>query len=295
MILNNKTYIRHTNKPEWGLGKVTQVLNPQKFSAFFENKGHKILIYSPNYIQIESEIESHPLLDNIDLANAKAKMSSEHVTLERMVAGFLKIFPQGFNDKKYYENERGYKLKASKKLNFELSRENFAKLLDDKNFSEITRLCRLIAGQTNLIYPNEMMGLKEALESPAHQELFSKSLFNLLYGEQSLKSRFMDFAGVLSRIKADKWTIQTYFLYLFDPEQYLFMKPVITQKAAKICNFELHYDAKLNWRTYNSLQNFGIYFKTELCKFGEHLTPKDMIDVQSFFWAIANKDAYGKD
>lgn len=292
MILNNKSYIRHTNKPEWGLGKVTQVLNPKKFGAFFENRGYKILIYSPNYIQIESEIESHPLLDNIDLT--KAKESSSHTTLKQMVDAFLKLFPQGFNDKKFYENEREYKLKASKKLNSKLSREKFEKLLNDKDFAAITKLCRSIASQTNLIFPNEMMGLKDALGSPANQESFSRSLFDLLYGTQSLKSRFIHFAGVLTTIKADKWTIQTYFLYLSDPEKYLFMKPLITQKAAKICNFELHYDSKLNWQTYNCLQNFGIYFKTELSKFGENLTPKDMIDVQSFFWSIANKDAYKK-
>ena len=292
MILNNKTYIRHTNKPEWGLGKVTQVLNPEKFSAFFENRGFKILIYSPNYIQIETGIESHPLLDNIDLAKAKA--SSHHTTLKQLVDTFLKIFPEGFNDKKYFDNEREYKLKAAKKLNSKLSKEKFGKLLDEKEFAAITKLCRSIASQTNLIFPNEMMGLKDALASPASQEMFSKSLFELLYGEQDLKSRFMGFAGVLTSIKADKWTIQTYFLYLSNPEKYLFMKPVITQKAAKICNFELYYDSQLNWRTYNSLQKFGIYFKTELSKFGENLIPKDMIDVQSFFWSIANKDAYQK-
>jgi hypothetical protein len=265
-------------------------LNPEKFSAFFENRGYKILIYSPNYIQIETGIESHPLLDNIDLAKAKA--SSNHTTLKQMVDTFLKIFPQGFNDKKYFENEREYKLKAAKKLNSKLSEEKFKKLLDEKEFAAITKLCRSIAGQTNLIFPNEMMGLKDALASPANQEMFSKSLFELLYGEQDLKSRFMHFAGVLTSIKADKWTIQTYFLYLSDPEKYLFMKPLITQKAAKICNFELHYDSQLNWLTYNSLQKFGIYFKTELSKFGENLTPKDMIDIQSFFWSIANKDSY---
>ena len=290
MILNNKTYIRHKNKPEWGLGKVIQVLNPEKFSAFFENRGYKILIYSPNYIQIETGIESHPLLDNIDLAKAKA--SSNHTTLKQMVDTFLKIFPQGFNDKKYFENEREYKLKAAKKLNSKLSEERFKKLLDEKEFAAITKLCRSIASQTNLIFPNEMMGLKDALASPANQEIFSKSLFELLYGEQDFRSRFMHFAGVLTSIKADKWTIQTYFLYLSDPEKHLFMKPVITQKAAKICNFELYYDSHLNWRTYNSLQKFGIYFKTELSKFGENLTPEDMIDVQSFFWSIANKGSY---
>ena len=293
MILNNQTYIRHKNKPEWGIGKVTQVLSQEKFSAFFVNKGFKKLIYSPDYIQIETEIDSHPLLDNIDLA--KAKISSTHTTLKQMVDIFLQIFPQGFNDKRYYIEERKYKLDASEKLTSLLSRDNFQKLLDEENFEEIIRHCLSVTNKTNLIFPNEKMDLKDGLKSPANQEMFSKSLFQLLYGDQSLEVRFMGFANTLNSIKANKWTTQTYFLYLSDPEKYLFMKPTITRKAAGVCKFELNYKPQLNWKTYLSLQEFGKYFMTELSTQGENLTPKDMIDVQSFFWSVANADDYKDD
>jgi len=293
MILNTKTYIRHINRPEWGLGKVTQVLSQEKFSAFFINKGFIKLIYSPDLIQIETEIDSHPLLDNIDLA--KAKISTTHTTLKQMVDTFLKIFPQGFNDERYYIEERKYKLEAGEKLTSLLSRENFQKLLDKENFEEITRLCMSITNKTNLIFPNEKMDLKDGLKTSANQEMFSKSLFGLFYGEQDLEIRFMNFANTLTSIKADKWTTQTYFLYLSDPKKYLFMKPTITIKAAGVCNFELNYKPQLNWKTYMALQEFGKHFKTELSTQGDNLTPKDMIDVQSFFWSVANADDYKDD
>ncbi len=286
MILNNETYIRHINKPDWGLGKVTQVLSPKKFRAFFVNIGMTTLLYSPNYISIEKEIKSHPLLDNID--TSKTKTPPTYKSMQKMVDIFLNVFPEGFNDEKYHKNERTSKLEAQGLLVDSLNREIFQKLLNEEDFQEITRLSLLVINKTNLIFPNEKMSLKEGLLDPANQELFCRSLFELLYGEQEIEFRFTNFATVLTRLKADKWTTQTYFLYLSDPEKYLFLKPTVTKKAAAVCDFQLHYDPKLNWKTYKAFLAFGEYFKTELKNYEANLAPKDMIDVQSFFWSVAN-------
>ncbi len=58
MIINTKTYIRHINRPEWGLGKVTQVLSQNKSRANFKYVSLKTLIYSPDFIHIETSKES---------------------------------------------------------------------------------------------------------------------------------------------------------------------------------------------------------------------------------------------
>jgi len=287
MILTNKTYIRHKKMPDWGLGKVTQVQTDNKFHAFFINAGFKRLTYSPDFIEIEPEIESHQFLDNIDLA--KAKTSSNFRNIKEMVKIFFKKYPQGFNDKKFYVEERKYKLETGEKLKSLLNQENFRNLLDEKNFEEIVKHCLSITNKTNLIYPNEKMVLRDGLKTPENQEIFSESLFSLLYDNQDLEIRFMIFANTLKKIKANKWTIQTYFPYLYNPEKHLFMKPLITQKAANSINFNLNYKPQLNWTTYKSLLTFGNHFKKELATYGDNLTPKDMIDVQSFFWCIANE------
>ncbi len=286
MIPNNTNYIRHINKPEWGLGKVTQVLSPKKFRAFFVNTGITTLLYSPKYISIEKEIKSHPLLDNIDTHSTKT--SPTYKSMQKMVDIFLNVFPGGFNDEKYQKSERAAKLDAQTLLETSLNQKSFQKLLDEKKFQEITKLSLAVINKTTLIFPNEKMSLKDGLLDPEKQETFAHSLFQLLYGEHNIELRFMDFAKVLTTLKADKWTTQTYFLYLSDPDKYLFLKPTVTKKAAAICDFQLHYDPKLNWKTYKALLAFGEYFKTDLCRYGENLTPKDMIDVQSFFWTAAN-------
>lgn len=288
MRLNNRTFIKHKNKPEWGLGKVTQVLSPSKFRAFFINSGMTTLLYSPNYIEIVDEISSHPLLDNVD--QSQTKTPATYKNMQKMVDIFLKVFPEGFNDDKYNREERQYKLEAREILTTTLNREKFQQLLDDEDYEEIAQLSLSVINKTNLIFPNEKMSLKDGLIDAENRKLFCKSLFQLLYGSQDIKSRFMNFAKTLTTLKADKWTTQTYFLYLSDPDKYLFLKPTVTKKAAETCAFQLHYDPKLNWKTYKALLDFGEYFKTELKAYGDNLTPKDMIDVQSFFWAVANAD-----
>ncbi|MEA1922638.1 MAG: hypothetical protein U9N63_08280 [Pseudomonadota bacterium] len=246
------------------------------------------MLYSPNYIEIVDEISSHPLLDNVD--QSQTKTPATYKNMQKMVDIFLKVFPEGFNDDKYNREERQYKLEAREILTTTLNREKFQQLLDDEDYEEIAQLSLSVINKTNLIFPNEKMSLKDGLIDAENRKLFCKSLFQLLYGSQDIKSRFMNFAKTLTTLKADKWTTQTYFLYLSDPDKYLFLKPTVTKKAAETCAFQLHYDPKLNWKTYKALLDFGEYFKTELKAYGDNLTPKDMIDVQSFFWAVANAD-----
>ena len=134
--------------------------------------------------------------------------------------------------------------------------------------------------KTNLIFPYEKMSLRDGLKIPANQKLFSERLYGLLYGQESLESRFDDFAQCLREMDADKWTTQTYFLFMSAPKEFMFMKPEVTKQAARACGFELNYKSNLNWLTYKLLLDLSNYL---LCKLSD-LNPKDMIDIQSFIW-----------
>ena len=63
----------------------------------------------------------------------------------------------------------------------------------------------------------------------------------------------------------------------------MFLKPTVTQNAAEISGFAINYRPDLNWHTYASVLAFAKYLKAELVE----LSPRDMIDVQSFMWCIA--------
>jgi len=140
-----------------------------------------------------------------------------------------------------------------------------------------------ISNATNLIFPNEKMALKDGLESSSNQQAFATALCNLLYGDDDLKPRFERYADILESIGAAKWTIATYFLFIVYPEEYVFLKPTVTQNAADVSGFAINYRPGLNWLTYASVLAFANYLKTELVG----LSPRDMIDVQSFMWCIA--------
>jgi hypothetical protein len=147
----------------------------------------------------------------------------------------------------------------------------------------VCRRALRVSSATNLIFPNEKMALKDGLELPSNQQAFATALFNLFYGDDDLKARFKRYADILEGIGAAKWTIATYFLFIVYPEEYVFLKPTVTQNAAGISGFEINYRPDLNWRTYASVLAFANYLKAELAG----LSPRDMIDVQSFMWCTA--------
>jgi hypothetical protein len=52
-----------------------------------------------------------------------------------------------------------------------------------------------------------------------------------------------------------------------------------------VCRFELNYRPEPNWLTYRCLLEFAQNLRNKLAD----LEPKDMIDVQSFLWCIAQE------
>jgi hypothetical protein len=158
-------------------------------------------------------------------------------------------------------------------------------LLKARTHDEICRRALRVVNATNLVFPNEKMQLKDGLKTESHRVRFGKALVNLLDHSEPFEARFKKFADMLESIGAGKWTTATYFPYIYFPSEYMFLKPTVTQRAAELCGFEISYDSKLNWKTYDRVLAFSRWLFDELTK--QELKPRDMIDVQSFIWCIA--------
>ena len=128
------------------------------------------------------------------------------------------------------------------------------------------------------------MALKDGLNSSEDKSDFLR-FFVVISRRTNLQKRFMEFCDLLYDMKAGKWTIATYFLFLIFPERYMFIKPTITKNAADICAFDIHYRPDLNWGTYEAVLRFSQFLKDGL----QDLKPRDMIDVQSSMWCIRPK------
>ena len=264
--------------PDWGRGKILEKLG-DNYRIFFEDGGEKTVSPKAKLEQIEIE-EENPILEH---ANAETDFTKfrNHKESER---NFLELFPGGFEDPEYLDQERKYKVDASEFAKEALSIEKIITLLEQKNFEEIYKLAKRVIGKTNLIFPNEIMSLSNGLAAkPENAKIFSEAFFYHLYSQDSPKERFMAFVKALNQLNAAKWTTATYFLHLIYPEDSPFMKPAVTKKAAEAFGYPLDYTSEIRWDTYSRLIELAEFIGKRV---SAHplLKPRDMIDIQGFMW-----------
>ncbi len=272
--------VRHPIKEDWGLGKVLANSNGEKVDVFFVDAGEKtILLKYVEPIKVKGEESNHGGLDNLKATATGVK----YQRFSKLTESFLEAYPEGFDNEKFVGDERAQKEKARELAMDLLPKERFKELIDASDYAEITQRVLKILNATNLILPNERLSLKNGLQEERSQEMFAKALHELLYSEDDLKDRFERFSAVLGMINAGKWTLATYFLFVFYPEKHMFVKPKLMQQSADKCRFELNYKAQLNWQTYESVLSFAEYVSAELSE----LKPKDMMDVKDFIWHTA--------
>lgn len=284
MSFNKGDRVRHPIKAEWGFGEVLEGSNGEKVRVFFVDAGEKILsLQHVTLDRIPKDDAAHPVLDNLHVPAKSGRI--QYQSLPDSIEKFLERFPQGFYDARFTKKERDSKVRAHLLSQDLLSNGELARLLSANDYMEVCHRALKVSSATNLIVPNEKIALKDGLELPANQQTFATALFNLLYGDDDLKARFERYVDCLRRIGPAKWTIATYFLFIVYPEEYMFIKPTVTPNAADISGFEIHYRPNVNWHTYESVLAFTHYLKAELLE----LSPRDMIDVQSFMWAIAQR------
>jgi hypothetical protein len=286
MSLKKGDRVRHPIKPEWGLGEILTNSNGEKVRVFFVEAGEKTISLTHVTLDcIPQDEAAHPVLDNLRVSTERGRI--RYQSLPESIERFLERFPQGFYGDRFVEEEREYKERAHQLAQDLLSQSALARLLSVHDYSEVCRRALRVANVTNLIFPYEKMALKDGLASPAHQQAFATALLHLLYGDDDLQRRFERYADILEGIGAAKWTIATYFLFIVYPDQYVFLKPTVTQQAAELSGFDIHYRPDLNWRTYAAVLAFAHYLKKELLRRAlPGLKPRDLIDVQSFIWCI---------
>jgi uncharacterized protein DUF3553 len=268
--------VKHITQEVWGIGQVLDMVG-EYASVFFTEVGEKKL--KPDFlVPLEGSAGDSGVLDN--LRKRPSKKMTRYRTVAELRQWFLSAFPEGFYGAKYLEQERDYKVAACEFLKSVLDESTYSALLAESNFEEICKRALQVLNKTNLVFPNEKMALKDGLKEAKGQELFARSLFGLLFGNSEPQPRFESFTACLEEIGAAKWTVATYFQFLNNPNEQMFVKPSVTQAAADICAFELNYRPELNWTTYESVLKFSHHLFSTL----SDLKPRDFIDIQSFIW-----------
>ena len=204
---------------------------------------------------------------------------------------FLYYFKKGFNDSKYIDWERKYKLDAHFQFQQDLNRADYESLLKAKKYYEIALAAVRIESRTNLLFSFEKMALRDAVKTPSGARDFAVGLFQYVYGSQSLEERFEHFSDVLRSLprkqtRVHTWPLQTVFGFIANPQEHIFLKPRVTQLAASKYAYDFAYKSGPNWNTYQSLLDFAEQIRHDTAD----LHPQDFIDLQSFIWVMGSEE-----
>jgi hypothetical protein len=205
---------------------------------------------------------------------------------------FLRFFPAGFRDETYVDWERGYKWEAHERWCQALRRNAFQSLIDDGDYAAIAKQAVTIESRTNLLFSFEKMALRDAVKEKAGARAFAEGLWTFLYGSGTDQERFeawVEAIGSLPRrqTRVLTWPMATIWGFIAQPEKHVFIKPMVTRRAAAEYGVEFDYKSRPNWTTYVSMLEFA-----EQVREGQgDLGARDMIDLQSFIW-VQGSDEY---
>ena len=279
----------------WGLGKI--VFASDKLHIFFKDlegsykdATKPIALSMSNQFLTVPTSQSHPELDNLPPFTRDGKLHVPpglKVTHSQARDSFRRKYPGGFLDTKYLQDERDYKFKAHEMFQSSLGNGHLEKLIESGDIIEVVGRLLSVVSKVNLLFPNEAMALRDGLKDEAGAKEFSKALSHFLHGADSTGfDRLLEATDSLPAEKGNaptlRWPVVTIFPYLADPTRFMFLKPKVTQQAAKRLAFDLLYDSEPNWGTYSKLIEMSNLLLTGL----KDLGARDYMDVQSFIWVV---------
>ena len=149
-----------------------------------------------------------------------------------------------------------------------------------------------IESRTNLLFSFEKMALRDAVADVRGARAFAEGLHQFLYGSASLPERFdawRDTVATLPRrqTRVLTWPLLTVFPFIAEPRTHMYLKPLVTKRAAERYGFTFEYSSKPQWSTYASLLEFARIVSRDV----RDLRPRDQIDIQSFIW-VQGSDEY---
>ncbi len=199
---------------------------------------------------------------------------------------FTHEYPALFADKKYLEEERAYKDKAHALYVELLGDGKGASLLKAGKTDVLAEHLGEIAGSINLATWIELAAFNDGLTDGPSTGHYAEALFAFIDSDpdEGLFDDLSDAVASLPTAKGksavDKWTITTLVPFIAAPTRVMFLKPMATQAIAAGLNYDLLYETRPQWQTYERLMTLGNDLLTRLRPHGA----VDFIDVQTFIW-----------
>jgi hypothetical protein len=121
---------------------------------------------------------------------------------------------------------------------------------------------------------------------------FAQGLYDFLHGAGEIEQRFTAWCEVVAGLPRRQtrvltWPVVTVFGFIAEPAAHIFLKPVVTKRAAASLELPFEYKSRPRWETYGELLSLVQIVRKTL----RDLYPRDLIDLQSFLW-VQGSDEY---
>jgi hypothetical protein len=268
-----------------------------------DNEAEKLLKFSrcldelrSLYIEVVGQRTQMPL--NIEIDQFFSYLYEKHiknragVDQEKIYSEMLQLvnkkYPEwkGFRDELFVKDEINYKKAIIRDAQEILSENEYKNLLVEENYDEIYNKIRLLINhkQNNLLHYAEKLGDKYLFNDPGYENFvksapFCNNLYNFLFGDEDVCVRLEKFIEFLKISNIElKWTWPTYLLFLYNPENSIFVKPKVFRWFLNL--FNLKYSPKPSSALYREILD-----KVSLVKeMFDVYEPEDMVDIQSLIY-----------
>lgn len=284
------TLVENIGAPQWGPGKIVHIAGDRLHIIFRDTEGNvaKKLAADAPALRLAAS-QSDPILDNLPpLMEKKGEwvVPGKSLTLESIKRRFLHEFPAGFADPKYRSEERDYKLAGHDAFQNLLGLEQARDLLSRGEIKALAAKALSVLSTVNLLAaPFESGAFHDAMQDENAAKGYFKALVALLEAPRLNAQLFTEYAAAVCCLPARRgrvatWPVATVLPYLARPDVHMFLKPEVTKHAAESLGFDLKYEPKPNWKTYDRLLRMGTTYLDLL----QPLGAVDFVDVQSFIF-----------
>ena len=300
------SYVTHSQRPGWGVGKVFGQSEQHVLVGFrelppqdrFKRMVWRYGLLEPSTVGHDTELDSWKVecdstchyLGAVEKPRKAAK--AVPMTREQAMERFLGKFNNGFGDAWYRSTHRDQRVSQHQTLTARLQPARLRALAssDPRAAGDIILQVLDTPSRSLLNGKGELPRLREAFADENNLSAVLVALADLLDAERPDVKTFEAYVAAMGKfaIAAKNspmtWPVVTAIPYLAQPDRHLFVRPTSTQRAANLLGFELRFNRNPNWQTYERVLGMG----NNLLEFIKPRGGEDMFDVQAFIAAIGD-------
>jgi hypothetical protein len=300
------TYVTHSQRPAWGVGKVFGQSTQHVlvgFSALPEVERFKRLEWRIGLLE-KATVTSDPELDSWKVecdstchylgAVAKVRKSSvkpAQYTKEDAMERFLHKYNGDFPDAWYRSSYRSDRVAQHELWKKGVPVAKLRKWATSDPLAGGKALLEVLETSSKplLHAKNDLPRLREALTQEEHLGPFLTALADMVEAETPTAPLFNAYLAAFAALETNAkktpmtWSIVTAILFIANPTIHMHLRPTPIKKSAAGLGFELKFQPKPNWVSYERL----LAFSNDLLAFIKPRSGRDMIDVSAFISATA--------